>query len=84
LNDEIEDEFFDKAEMIKYLNNNGSGMIPAYSVEKGWAMAVENLAELIQNGQTQGDHATAEDGLKATQIAFAAVKSRDTGQVVDL
>jgi predicted dehydrogenase len=52
-----------------------------YSVDKGWLAAVDHFAESILTGGAC-ELAGAEDGLRAAQLAEAAIRSRESGEVV--
>jgi predicted dehydrogenase len=54
-----------------------------YTSDKGWLAAVDHFAVCVATGQQPGT-AGAEDGLQATRLALAAIKSRETGEVVRL
>lgn len=52
-----------------------------YMVDKGWLPAVDHLAECILEGK-KPQLASASDGWWASKMAAAAIRSRDSGQVV--
>lgn len=52
-----------------------------YTGDKGWLQAVDHFACCIATGKAPGT-ASAADGLRATELALAAMKSRETGDVV--
>jgi predicted dehydrogenase len=54
-----------------------------YTGDKGWLAAVDHFAECVATGAQPGN-AGAEDGLQATRLALATMKSRETGEVVRL
>lgn len=54
-----------------------------YAVDKGWQAAIDNFAWSIRSGGEQYT-ATAQDGLRATEITRAALRSRETGRPVRL
>ncbi len=54
-----------------------------YTPDKGWLQAVDHFAECVLTGVQPGN-AGAEDGLQATRLSLAAMKSRETGEVVKL
>ena len=54
-----------------------------YLVDKGWRAAVEHLADCIL-GRTTFDGAGPRDALAASQLAAAAIRSRESGEVVRL
>jgi predicted dehydrogenase len=54
-----------------------------YTGDKGWLQAVDHFAECLITG-AQPDNAGAVDGLQATRLALAAMRSRETGEVVRL
>jgi predicted dehydrogenase len=52
-----------------------------YSVDKGWQAAIDHFADIILNGSKQ--YAASEiDGLRASEITMAAIKSRQTQKPV--
>ncbi|NLF59570.1 MAG: Gfo/Idh/MocA family oxidoreductase [Lentisphaerae bacterium] len=54
-----------------------------YSVDKGWQGAIDHFADIILNGSRQ--YAASEiDGLRASEITTAALKSRQTKKPVTL
>lgn len=54
-----------------------------YLVDKGWRAAVEHLADCIL-GRATFDGAGPRDALAASQLAAAAIRSRESGEVVRL
>jgi len=52
-----------------------------YTNDKGWLAAVDHFAECVAAGR-EPETAGAADGLRATQLALAAMESRETGRVV--
>lgn len=54
-----------------------------YLVDKGWRAALEHTADCIL-GQASFDGAGPEDALAASQLAEAAIRSRESGEVVRL
>lgn len=54
-----------------------------YLVDKGWRAAIEHLADCIL-GRTAFDGAGPADALAASQLATAAIRSRESGEVVRL
>ncbi|MDZ4198710.1 MAG: Gfo/Idh/MocA family oxidoreductase [Kiritimatiellia bacterium] len=55
----------------------------SYFMDKGWRPALEDFAEAIRTGREFAG-ASAHDGLQATRITQAVIRSRDTGEVVFL
>jgi predicted dehydrogenase len=66
---ELEDYIANHAPLINYMMN------------KGWIQAVDHFAQCILEGRTPV-LANAEDGLRASVLSHAAIRSRETGQVV--
>lgn len=54
-----------------------------YTSDKGWLAAIDHFAECVAAG-TPPRNAGPEDGLIAARLAQAAIRSRETGQVVRL
>ncbi len=54
-----------------------------YTGDKGWLAAVDHFASCVTTGDQPGT-AGAADGLQATRLALAAMRSRETGEVVRL
>ena len=54
-----------------------------YLVDKGWRAAIGHLADCIL-GRAAFDGAGPADALAASQLATAAIRSRETGEVVRL
>lgn len=54
-----------------------------YLVDKGWRAAMDHLADCIRGGATF-DGAGPADALAASQLAAAAIRSRESGEVVRL
>lgn len=54
-----------------------------YLVDKGWRAAIEHLGDCVR-GRQKFDGATPTDALAASQLALAAIRSRETGEVVRL
>ncbi|MEK7476563.1 MAG: Gfo/Idh/MocA family oxidoreductase [Candidatus Coatesbacteria bacterium] len=54
-----------------------------YLVDKGWLAALEHFAESVASGRSP-ENATALDALQAHRLARAAIRSRDTWEVVKL
>lgn len=52
-----------------------------YMVDKGWLTAVDHFAQCIQSGE-RPKLATAEDGWWSSALSSAAIKSRESGEVV--
>ncbi|MFB3883371.1 MAG: Gfo/Idh/MocA family oxidoreductase [Armatimonadota bacterium] len=52
-----------------------------YTGDKGWLQAVDHFAECLITG-ARPDNAGPVDGLEATRLALAAMRSRETGEVV--
>jgi len=72
---------FDDAEQRRYLRETCPSM--NYIVDKGWLWAIDHFAQCIANG-ARPETAGAEDAWKASLLAHAAVRSRETGEVVRL
>ena len=68
----------DRAERERFLK---SGQMWNYMVDKGWLQAVDHFAQCVLTGESPRN-AAAEDGLKSSQLAHAAIRSRETGEVV--
>ena len=52
-----------------------------YMVDKGWLTAVDHFAQCIMSGD-KPDIASASDGLWSSRMSEAAIRSRETGEVV--
>ena len=59
------------------------GQMWNYMVDKGWLAAIDHFAECIVTGRPP-ENAGARDGLAASRLAHAAIRSRETGEVVRL
>ncbi|HUT36724.1 MAG TPA: Gfo/Idh/MocA family oxidoreductase [Planctomycetota bacterium] len=59
------------------------GQMWNYMVDKGWLAALDHFAECVLTGETP-QNATARDGLEASRLAHAAIRSRETGEIVRL
>jgi predicted dehydrogenase len=70
----------DRAERQRFLQH---GQMWNYMVDKGWLAALDHFAECVATGATP-QNATARDGLEASRLAHAAIRSRETGEVVRL
>ena len=70
----------DQAERDRFVSR---GQMWNYMVDKGWLAAVDHFAECVAKGLTPRN-ATAADGLAASRLAHAAIRSRETGDVVGL
>ena len=60
-----------------------SGQMWNYMVDKGWLAALDHFAECVATGRPP-ENATARDGLMASRLAHAAIRSRETGEIVRL
>jgi len=60
-----------------------SGQMWNYMVDKGWLSAIDHFAECVATGNTPGN-AGARDGLQASILSHAAIRSRESGDVVKL
>ncbi|MDH7571154.1 MAG: Gfo/Idh/MocA family oxidoreductase, partial [Armatimonadota bacterium] len=69
----------ERAELENYQSRHAPHI--NYMVDKGWLQAIDHFAYCIASGETPRN-ANAYDGLRAAQVTAAAIKSRDTGQVV--
>jgi predicted dehydrogenase len=71
----------ERRDLEEYVNRHAPHL--NYSVDKGWLAAVDHFAESILTGGTC-ELAGAEDGLRAAQLSEAAIRSRESGEVVRL
>ncbi len=71
----------DAQEMRRYLNQTGP--LWNYMVNKGWLPALDHFAERILTNE-KPENAAAEDGLRASVLCHAAIRSRDNNEVVSL
>ena len=69
----------ERNELEEYVNNHAPN--PNYTVNKGWLDSVEHLADCILDGRPC-ELSTAEDGMKAMLLGYAAIQSRECGQVI--
>ena len=60
-----------------------SGQMWNYMVDKGWLAAVDHFAQCVLSGDTPLN-ATAQDGLKASILSHAAIRSRESGKALDV
>jgi predicted dehydrogenase len=74
------DQYPDRAERRRFLQ---SGQMWNYMVDKGWLAAIGHFAECIVTGR-KPENAEARDGLMASRLAHAAIRSRQTGEIVRL
>ena len=58
-------------------------LMAGYDVDKGWLQSMEHFGECITTGM-KPENASAQDGLRAEQLADAVVESRKTGSLVRL
>ncbi len=70
----------DRAERERFLSR---GQMWNYMVDKGWLAALDHFAECVATGR-QPQNAAARDGLMASRLAHAAIRSRETGEIVRL
>jgi predicted dehydrogenase len=70
----------DRAERKRFLE---SGQMWNYMVDKGWLAAIDHFAECLLTGARPGTAGPA-DALAASLLAHAAIRSRETGEVVQL
>lgn len=75
----LDPEAPDAAEVERYVAQT----LPNFMRDQGWLASVQAFLQGILEGAAT-EHAGAEDALAAAQIADAAVRSRETGQVVFL
>ena len=54
-----------------------------YMVDKGWLAAIDHFAECILSGASP-ETASAEDGLWSSRLSAAAIRSRETGVLIEL
>ena len=54
-----------------------------YMGDKGWIAALDHFAECVLTGRTP-ENASAEDACRTSLLSEAAIRSRDTGQIVTL
>ena len=73
------DDLIDSAELKIFAEDRSPDW--NYMVDKGWMRAIDHFAECILDGG-ELKIATAEDGLWASRMSAAAVKSRASGEVV--
>ena len=52
-----------------------------YMMDKGWLWAMDHFARCVISGETP-ENASAADGLRASLLSHAAIRSRETGSVV--
>ncbi len=76
--------FHDNAELARYIPLMGTNPRWNYMVDKGWLACIDYLAECIVNNKPPVHTAGAEDGLQATRIVHAAIRSRESGKAVSL
>jgi predicted dehydrogenase len=69
----------DAAERKKYLD----GTCPNwnYMVDKGWLWAMDHFAQCVLTGETP-ENASAADGLAASLLSHASIRSRDKNEIV--
>ena len=68
----------DRAERERFRK---SGQMWNYMVDKGWLAAIDHFAECVLTGANPMN-AGAKDGLMASRLSHAAIRSRETGEVV--
>jgi hypothetical protein len=73
------DQSPERRELDEYINVHAPN--PSYAVNKGWLDSVEHLADCILDGRPC-ELSTAEDGMKAMLLGYAAIQSRECGQVI--
>ena len=71
----------DSAETRRYLSQTAPHW--NYMVDKGWLWAMDHFAQCVLSGQAP-ENAGALDALRASQLCHAAIKSRDTQEIVRL
>lgn len=69
----------DADEVRRYLNETGP--LWNYMMNKGWLEALDHFAQCVLTDEPP-ENAGAEDGLRASLLCHAAIRSRDTGAVV--
>jgi len=69
------------AEIETYMNEHAPHW--NYMVDKGWLGLIDHFAQCIQENRLP-EAASARDGFVASQLCHAAIKSRETGEVVRL
>ena len=69
----------DPREVRRYLNETSPHW--NYMVDKGWLPALDHFAQCILRNEPP-ENAGAQDGLRASLLSHAAIRSRDTGAVV--
>jgi predicted dehydrogenase len=74
------DQYPDRAERRQFFQ---SGQMWNYMVDKGWLAAIDHFAECIVTGR-KPENAEARDGLMASRLAHAAIRSRQTSEIVRL
>ncbi len=71
----------DREEMRRYLGETSPHW--NYMVDKGWLPAMDHFARCVLTGETP-ENAGAVDGLRASLLSHAAIRSRDNNEVVSL
>jgi predicted dehydrogenase len=69
----------ERAELDEYINVHAPN--PNYAVNKGWLDAVEHFADCIIDGRPC-ELSSAEDGIKAMALGYAAIESRESGKII--
>jgi len=71
----------DAAERERYVRDRSPHW--NYMVDKGWLPAMDHFAECVLSG-ARPENASAEDAWRASLLSHAAIRSRDTGEVVKM
>mgnify|MGYP006288538103 CR=1 FL=1 len=75
-----DEEFPERDELVAF---TGRGPDVNYMMDKGWLHAVEHFAQCVLSGDAP-QTATAEDAWKASALSNAAIKSRESGEIVKI
>jgi predicted dehydrogenase len=74
-----EDDFPEREELEIFQKQRCPGI--NYMVDKGWFQAVDHFAQCVLANRVP-DNATAEDGLKASSLSNAAIRSRTNNEII--